>query len=103
MWPAAGNPTDGCVVGSYRRILPELRAESCQILFLTSLPICCLLFWATHCFLAVRVESKVVITEGSCGLQAVANGDVDLVGQAWQQVHTGDVHPDIDTLNALLK
>lgn len=36
-------------------------------------------------------------------VQAVQNGDVDLVGQAWQQVHTGAVHPDIDTLNALLK
>lgn len=36
-------------------------------------------------------------------MQAVENGDVDLVGQAWQQVHTGAVHPDIDTLNTLLK
>ena len=48
-------------------------------------------------------QNQRVITMASFGLQAVANGDVDLVGQAWQQVHTGDVHPDIDTLNALLK
>jgi hypothetical protein len=53
--------------------------------------------------ISTGVDTERDITEGSCGLQAVANGDVDLVGQAWQQVHTGDVHPDIDTLNALLK
>ncbi|BDA45776.1 hypothetical protein COCOBI_07-5630 [Coccomyxa sp. Obi] len=35
--------------------------------------------------------------------KAVENGDVDLVGQAWQQVHTGAMQPDIDTLNTLLK
>lgn len=36
-------------------------------------------------------------------LQAVATGDAVTVGQAWQQVRLGDVRPDVDSLNTLLK
>jgi len=35
--------------------------------------------------------------------QAVATGDAVTVGQAWQQVASGDVAPDVDSLNTLLK
>lgn len=35
--------------------------------------------------------------------QAVATGDAVTVGQAWQQVASGDVAPDVESLNTLLK
>ena len=38
-----------------------------------------------------------------CLNQAVASGDADAVGQAWQAVKAGSVQPDIDSLNTLLK
>ncbi len=53
--------------------------------------------WCQKCW------PKTCMHLSSTCMQAVENGDVDLVGQAWQQVHTGAVHPDIDTLNTLLK
>jgi hypothetical protein len=36
-------------------------------------------------------------------LQAVENGDAEMVGQAWRDVKSGTVQPNIDALNSLLK
>ena len=36
-------------------------------------------------------------------MQAVANGDAETVGQAWRDVKSGNVKPDIDSLNQLLR
>ncbi|KAK9845448.1 hypothetical protein WJX81_006660 [Elliptochloris bilobata] len=51
------------------------------------------------------------VARGACELatfndrlhEAVAKGDAVTVGQAWQQVRGGDVRPDVDSLNTLLK